>query len=71
MNAKTENNENWGKCPKCGEPVLKDPETGTLEPCAACASHESQRVGAMGAVLLVAGVAALVGLVYLCVKVLL
>lgn len=71
MNPNQENNENWGRCAKCGEPVLVDPETGVPEPCAACASHSSHRAGAMGTVLLIAGVAALVGLVYLCVRILL
>lgn len=71
MSVTSENNENWGKCPKCGEPVLKDPETGKFEPCAACASHASKRAGAMGTVLLIAGVAAIAGLVYLCIRILL
>lgn len=70
MNTKTKSNENWGTCLKCGEPVLLHSETGAPERCATCASRASHQAGAMGAVLLTAGVAAIVGLVYLCVRIL-
>ncbi len=34
-------NENWGKCPRCGSPLLVDPQTEKAEPCANCASQKS------------------------------
>lgn len=71
MIANAENNENWGQCPKCGEPMLIDPNTGKTEPCAMCASLASKRVGVMGIGLLIAGIAAIVALVYFCVRILL
>lgn len=66
----TASNENWGTCPKCGEPVLINPSTGKMEPCAACASRKSPGV-AMGTMLLIAGVAIVAGLVYFCIRILL
>ncbi|WP_146447655.1 hypothetical protein [Bythopirellula polymerisocia] len=36
-----DNNENWGKCPKCGSPVLIDPVTSQMEPCSNCLSEAS------------------------------
>lgn len=63
-------NENWGTCPKCGEPVLINPSTGKLEACAACASRKSPGI-AIGTMLFLAGIAAVVGLVYLCIRILL
>lgn len=71
MNANAERNDNWGQCPKCGEPVLIDPDTGKAEPCAACASLSSKQVGIMGIVLLVMGIVAVGGLVYFCIRILL
>jgi hypothetical protein len=68
MNTKT--NENWGTCLKCGEPVLLHPQTDAPEPCATCASRASKQTFAMGVVLLTAGVVAIVGLVYLCIRIL-
>ncbi|MEO7402427.1 MAG: hypothetical protein ABIU95_02015 [Burkholderiales bacterium] len=70
MNTSTTSNENWGTCPGCGEPVLINPSTGKMEPCAACASRKSPGV-AMGTMLLIAGIAIVVGLVYFCIRVLL
>jgi uncharacterized protein (DUF983 family) len=64
-------NPNWGKCPKCGAPVMIDPETGKLQACARCASAASPYSGALGIVFLLVGVAAIVGLVYLCIEILL
>jgi uncharacterized protein (DUF983 family) len=65
-----EKNENWGTCPKCGEPVLIDPKTGKAELCANCASRKSPGV-AIGSLLVVTGVVAIVVLVYLCIQILL
>ncbi len=45
-----------------------DPSSGTAEPCAKCASLASKGVGAMGIVLLIAGIAAVVGVAYSCVR---
>lgn len=71
MTASTATNENWGTCPKCGEPVLIDPSTGTAEPCAACASHASPTGRALGTTWIVAGIALIVILVYVCIQMLL
>ena len=70
MDKSTMSNENWGACPKCGEPVLINPSTGMMEPCAACASRKSPGI-AIGTILLIAGIAAVIGLVYLCIRILL
>ena len=70
MNKSTASNENWGTCPKCGEPVLINPSTNKMEPCATCASRKSPGI-AIGTMLLIAGIAAVVGLVYLCIRILL
>jgi hypothetical protein len=64
-------NPNWGKCPKCGAPVMIDPETGKPQPCAQCASAASPYSGTLGIVFLLFGLAAIVGLVYLCIEILL
>ena len=34
-------NENWGKCPKCGSPVLIDPVTSQMEECSNCLAGAS------------------------------
>lgn len=34
-------NENWGKCPKCGSPLLIDPATSQMEACSNCVSEAS------------------------------
>jgi uncharacterized protein (DUF983 family) len=70
MNTSTASNENWGTCPRCGEPVLINPSTGKMEPCAACESRKSPGV-AIGTMLFIAGIVAVVGLVYLCIRILL
>lgn len=71
MNTGTVTNENWGTCPTCGQPVLIDPATGSAEPCAACVSHASPTGRALGAAWIVAGVALVVILVYVCIRMLL
>jgi uncharacterized protein (DUF983 family) len=56
-------NENWDKCPKCGSPVLLNPETGMAENCSNCESQASATGGWIGLwfiTLLVLGVVALV-----------
>ena len=63
-------NENWGKCPKCGTPVLINPSTGKAESCATCATRRSPGV-ALGALLTIAGVVAIVASVYFCIRILL
>lgn len=70
MATNTVRNENWGTCPKCGEPVLIDPATGRTEPCATCSSRKSPGV-AVGAVSVIAGIIAIGVLVYLCIRILL
>ncbi len=70
MKVSVDNNENWGTCPKCGEPVLIDPDSGQAQPCANCASLASRGAGVMGIVLLLVGVVAIVGLVYFCIRML-
>jgi uncharacterized protein (DUF983 family) len=71
MTTSTATNENWGGCPKCGQPVLIDPATGVAEPCAACASHASKGGRALGIFWLVLCLAAIVALVYFCIRTLL
>ncbi|HEX4412059.1 MAG TPA: hypothetical protein VH107_00430 [Lacipirellulaceae bacterium] len=63
-------NENWGTCPRCGEPVLIDPVTHKAEPCATCASRKSPGV-AMGTLGVIAGIIAIAALAYLCIRILL
>ncbi|MEM9660291.1 MAG: hypothetical protein AAF961_18155 [Planctomycetota bacterium] len=70
MNAQMEDNENWSVCPKCGAPVMINPATGALEPCAECASAASKDVGAMGIGAIAAGLALIVALVYFCLRIL-
>lgn len=71
MTVSTLTNENWGTCPTCGQPVLLDPATGVAEPCAACASHASKGGRALGIFWIALGLAAIVALVYLCIRILL
>ena len=66
----TDNNENWAKCPACGEPVMIDPNTGKAEPCATCASLATKQVGVLGVGVLLAGAALVVGVVYYCLQLL-
>jgi hypothetical protein len=49
---------------------LINPSTGKLEACAACASRKSPGI-AIGTILFIVGIAAVVGLVYLCIRILL
>jgi hypothetical protein len=70
MDKSTASNENWGACPKCGEPVLINSSTNQMEPCATCASRKSPGI-AIGTILLIAGIAAFAGLVYFCIRILL
>ena len=70
MDKSAVSNENWGTCPTCGEPVLINPSTNKMEPCATCASRKSPGI-AIGTILLIAGIAAVIGLVYLCIRILL
>jgi hypothetical protein len=70
VNKIAESNDNWRACPQCGEPVLIDPKTGRVQPCANCASQKSPGV-AVGSLLIIAGVFAIVVLVYLCIRILL
>lgn len=55
-------NDNWGKCPKCGSPILIDPVTSQMEACSNCESVASPVgffAGGLG-ILLVFAVVALV-----------
>ena len=69
MKNESEINENWGKCPQCGQPVLIDPKSGKAEACSNCASLRSQTAGMWGVASLIAGVAAVVVLVYFCIAI--
>ena len=71
MNVNIEGNENWGVCPKCGEPVLRNAETGVAEPCANCESEASPEGGALGMGAIAVGVIAIAAVLYLCIKLLL
>lgn len=71
MSVNKTNNDNWTTCGKCGEPVLIDPNTGKAEPCANCATIASKPGVASGTLLVIAGIVAIVGLVYLCIRILL
>ena len=64
----TGGNENWGKCPKCGTPVLIDPETGRAEPCGNCASLASRSGLYTGLFWIVAGIAIVILIVYFCIR---
>jgi hypothetical protein len=64
----TDANENWGQCPKCGSPVLIDPSTGRAEPCGNCATLASRAGFYAGLFWILAGLAALVLVVYFCVR---
>jgi hypothetical protein len=66
-----EANENWGVCPKCGEPVLIDPVTNQPQLCANCASMASKPGIAMGVLLVVAGIVGIAVFVYGCIRILL
>ena len=70
MDRSAASNDNWGVCPKCGEPVLINPSTNEMEPCAACASRKSPGI-AIGTILIIAGIAAVIALAYLCIRILL
>jgi hypothetical protein len=37
----SQENENWRNSPRCGSPLLVDPQTGKIEPCANCTSLAS------------------------------
>ncbi len=66
----SEGNENWGKCPKCGSPVMIDPETGDAEVCSRCESLASSTVGWLGGYFFVFVVAAIIVLVCYCIHLL-
>jgi len=71
MDTTTPANDNWGTCPKCGQPVLIDPATGVAEPCAACVSHASPTGRALGTTWIIAGIVLIVILVVVCIQMLL
>lgn len=71
MKSSVAGNDNWGTCPKCGEPVMIDPKTGEAEPCATCVSAASKTNVTMGVTLLIAGIVLVASLVYLCLRILL
>ena len=70
MSTTAQSNENWGKCPTCGEPVLIDPKTGETQPCATCASRKSPGVP-MGAVFIAGVIVAIAVLIFVCLRILL
>lgn len=66
-----DNNENWGKCPNCGTPVLINPETSEAEACSNCASAASKGGLYGGTLGIVIGIAVVALIVYLCFRLLL
>jgi len=64
----TGGNENWGKCPKCGSPVLIDPGTGRAETCSNCASLASKAGLYAGVHWIVAWLVVVGLIVYLCLR---
>lgn len=64
-------NDNWKTCSKCGEPILIDPKTGQVQPCANCATVNSKPIAAAGFLLIALGIMAIVTLVFLCIRILL
>jgi hypothetical protein len=61
-------NENWGQCPKCGSPVLIDPNTGRTEPFGNCAALASRSGLYVGIYWIVAGLAVVGLIVYFCLR---
>jgi uncharacterized protein (DUF983 family) len=66
-----DNNENWGKCPKCGSPVLINPDTSEAEACSNCASAASKGGIYGGTLGIVIDLAVVALVVYLCIRLLL
>ena len=64
-------NDNWGTCPKCGQPVMIDPKTGVAEPCATCLSSASPTGRTLGTLWILACLAAIAILVAVCIQMLL
>jgi uncharacterized protein (DUF983 family) len=69
MNVNSGNNDNWVACPRCGEPLLIDPKSGKAEACANCASLANKKMGTIGIGLVMTGVAIVVALVYICIRI--
>ena len=64
-------NPNWGKCLRCGTPLLIDPKTNQMEPCANCESLDSPTGGFFAGFFLVIILFAMGYLIYFCIKMLL
>jgi uncharacterized protein (DUF983 family) len=71
MNLNSATNDNWGTCPKCGQPVLIDPKSGVAEACATCLSNASPTGRTLGIIWIVAGLVAIGLLVVVCIQMLL
>ncbi len=67
----SDNNENWGKCPKCGSPVLIDPETSIPEPCSNCAANASPWGLYAGVIGILLAVVVFVVVLAICIRILL
>lgn len=63
-------NENWDKCPKCGSPVMLDPETGRAENCSNCESQASLTGGWLGLGFIALLVLGMIALVYFSIQIL-
>jgi len=61
-------NENWGQCPKCGSPVLVNPNTGRAEPCANCLALSSKAGLFAGGYWIIAGLVVVASIVYFCLR---
>ena len=55
---------NWSECPRCGEPLRIDPQTGEIELCATCESSVSPLAGALAGFFLVFIVTSMGYLIY-------
>ena len=61
---------NWSECPRCGTPLLIDPKTNQIEPCANCESMVSPVAGALFGFFLVFIVTSMGYLIYYSIRML-
>jgi hypothetical protein len=61
-------NDNWGQCPKCGSPVLINPNTGRPEQCATCKSMKSRFGLFVGGYWIILGLAVVALIGYFCLR---
>ena len=63
-------NENWVNCEKCGSPVMRDPQTGELEPCSTCLDKASPSGLYLRTLVIAAGLIVIGLLIFYCIKLL-